>query len=257
MYDVAGGLLEIAIALGRGYCLLVYAQRERNSRIILEKQISGMREQMEELERVYSGIRSMKHDMKNTLSVVLRLAAGEEAGERAQLREYLTEINRSMEKMEPRFRTGNTVVDTLLNMKYHEAVRTIPDMRIDADGLLFPKDLLIQSYDVGVILGNAVDNAVEGCRKLRRKDSHAEVFIRLLTLRKGNMFLIGVENSFDGEVLLGSHSDFPETDKEDKETHGIGLVNIARAAEKYHGAVEWSAENGVFSLWIMMRNERS
>lgn len=92
---------------------------------------------------------------------------------------YLSELNRTMERLEFQFRTGNTVVDTLLNMKYHEAVRTIPDMQMDADRLLFPDNLLIQSYDIGIILGNALDNAIEACRKLKGKESDAETFIRL------------------------------------------------------------------------------
>lgn len=31
------------------------------------------------MERIYSGIRSMKHDMKNTLAVIMQLAGKEEA----------------------------------------------------------------------------------------------------------------------------------------------------------------------------------
>ena len=97
---------------------------------------------MEEMEHIYSGIRSMKHDMKNTLSVIMQLATGNEETENAELQAYLSELNRTMERLEFQFRTGNTVVDTLLNMKYHEAVRTIPDMQMDADRLHDPCNVL-------------------------------------------------------------------------------------------------------------------
>ena len=50
--------------------------REKSSRIILEKQVSSLQEHMGEMERVYAGIRGMKHDMKNTLSLIMQLAAG-------------------------------------------------------------------------------------------------------------------------------------------------------------------------------------
>ena len=39
----------------------------------------------EEMEHIYSGIRSMKHDMKNTLSVIMQLATGNEETENAAL----------------------------------------------------------------------------------------------------------------------------------------------------------------------------
>ena len=73
--------------------------REKSGRIVLEKQISSLQEHMEEMERIYSGIRGMKHDMKNTLSVIQRLSAGEGNGE---LEEYLSELNRGLEKLEVR-----------------------------------------------------------------------------------------------------------------------------------------------------------
>lgn len=154
--------------------------REKSGRIVLENQISSLQEHMEEMERIYSGIRGMKHDMKNTLAVIQRLSAGEGDGE---LQEYLSELNRGLEKLEVRFRTGNTVVDTLLNMKFHEAVRDVPDLRMDADKLLFPQGIRIHSYDIGVILGNAVDNAIEACRKLKAKEPGADAFIRISSLQ--------------------------------------------------------------------------
>lgn len=54
--------------------------REKSSRIILEKQVCSLQEHMGEMERVYSGIRGMKHDMKNTLSLIMQLAAGKDVG---------------------------------------------------------------------------------------------------------------------------------------------------------------------------------
>ena len=198
----------------------------------------------------------MKHDMKNTLSVIMQLATGNEETENAELQAYLSELNRTMERLEFQFRTGNTVVDTLLNMKYHEAVRTIPDMQMDADRLLFPDNLLIQSYDIGIILGNALDNAIEACRKLKGKESDAETFIRLSSFQKGKMIFIEITNSFDGNVIRKRQSEFPATDKADKEAHGIGLANIKSVAEKYHGGVDWSVDGKVFILSVMMKDER-
>ncbi|MFG6332513.1 MAG: hypothetical protein K1W28_11925 [Lachnospiraceae bacterium] len=81
--------------------------REKSSRIILEKQVSSLQEHMGEIERVYSGIRGMRHDMKNTISVIMQLAAGKEEG----LQAYLEELSRTMDRLEFRFKTGNTVVD--------------------------------------------------------------------------------------------------------------------------------------------------
>ena len=220
---------------------MVYRNKAKSERVILE-----------EMERIYSEIRGMKHDMKNTLAVILQLSM-EEKGE---LQEYLADLNQTFDRLDMRFRTGNTVADTLLNMKYHEAVRLVPDLEMDTDRLVFPQDMEIHSYDIGIILGNAVDNAVQACQKLKEKEPEAEVFIRFVTLQKGNLLVLKVENSFDGKLVRRPREEFPMTDKSDKENHGMGLANIKNTVEKYHGAMDYMVKGRVFILSMMMKNER-
>lgn len=240
---------------------MIELSRERSDRIILENQISSMQGHMEEMEHIYAGIRSIKHDMQNTVSVMMRLAAGSAGADTghpdlyADLQNYLAEFRQTFDQLEFRYKTGNTVVDTLLNMKYHEICHTLPELELDADRLLFSDSLHIQSYDMAVILGNALDNALEACRHLHEKEREARLFIRLSSFRKGNMLFLEAENSFDGELIRKAQSEFPETNKINKEAHGMGLMNIKNAAEKYHGAVDWSADGKVFTLTVMMQNK--
>ena len=235
----------------------VYLNRERSNRIVLEKQIGSMQEHMEEMERIYSGIRSMKHDMKNTLSVVLRLAAEKGESENEELQAYLSELNDTFDSLDFRFKTGNSVIDTLLNMKYHEALRLVPELQIDVKKLLLPADLIIQSYDIGVILGNALDNAIEACQKLKKKEPEAKTFIRLSSVRKDNLLIFKIENSFDGTLKRKRQAGLPETDKADKKVHGIGLANIKNTSEKYQGTMDYKIDGRVFILSVMIKNERS
>lgn len=236
---------------------MIYLNMEKSSRIVLEKQVAGLREHMEEMERIHSGIRGMKHDMTNTLSVIMRLAAVNGETENEELQAYLGELNRSMDRLDFRFKTGNGVADSLLNMKYYELIRDVPDIEVDADRLFFPDNLVIHGYDIGIILGNALDNAAEACRKLKEKEPSAEAFVRLSSFNRGRMFFIDIENSFDGKLKRKQQAEFPITDKKDGTAHGMGLINIKNAVEKYHGAVDWSVHHNVFTLSIMMKNERS
>ena len=231
---------------------MVYRNKAKSERVILKNQVKNMQEHMEEMERIYSEIRGMKHDMKNTLAVILQLSM-EEKGE---LQEYLADLNQTFDRLDMRFCTGNTVADTLLNMKYHEAVRLVPDLEMDTDRLVFPQDMRIHSYDIGIILGNAVDNAVRACQKLKEKEPEAEVFIRFVTLQKGNLLVLKLENSFDGKLVRRPREEFPMTDKPDKENHGMGLANIKNTVEKYHGTMDYMVKGRVFILSMMMKNER-
>lgn len=189
-------LLSILYAV-KTFQNMIVLNREKNSRIILEKQIGSMQEHMEEMEHIYSGIRSMKHDMKNTLAVIMELAGKDET----ELQTYLSEINKGFEQLEFRFRTGNTVADVLLNMKYHEAVRTIPDIEIDAERLLFSENMHIQSYDIGVIIGNALDNAIEACRKLK-SDNRAHGMGLANIKHTAEKYHGGVDWTAEGKVFM-------------------------------------------------------
>ena len=231
---------------------MVYRNKAKSERVILKNQVKNMQEHMEEMERIYSEIRGMKHDMKNTLAVIGQLSMEE----KDELQEYLADLNQTFDRLDMRFRTGNTVADTLLNMKYHEAVRLVPDLEMDTDRLVFPQDLKIHSYDIGIILGNAVDNAVRACRKLKEKEPEAEAFIRFVSMQKGNLLVLKVENSFDGKLVRKPREEFPVTDKPDKENHGMGLVNIKNTVEKYHGTMDYMVKGRVFILSMMMKNER-
>ena len=230
---------------------MIDRNRERSRRMILEKQITGLQEHMGEMERVYSGIRGMRHDMKNTLSIMMRLEAGKEE----ILQSYAEELNQTLDRLEFRFKTGNPVADTLLNMKYHEAVHAVPDLRMDAKGLGFPENLLIQSFDIGIILGNALDNAMEACEKLKAKEPDTATFIRISSFWKRELFFLKVENSFDGKLVRKPGNEFPVTDKADRENHGAGLANIKSTAEKYQGTMDFKVMDRVFVLSVMMKNE--
>ncbi len=230
---------------------MICLHRERNGKIILEKQVDSLQEHMNEMERIYSGIRSMKHDMSNTIYVIQQLSAEKNN----ELQAYLEELNSNLKKLEIRYKTGNTVVDTMLNMKYHEAKKMLPDLKIDADKLLFPNNLKIHSYDIGVIIGNAVDNAIEACVKLKENDENAEAIIRLSSILKGSLLILTIENCFDGQLIKKPSDEFPETNKEDKKSHGIGLANIKITAEKYQGTMDFKVNGKIFILSVMMKNE--
>lgn len=231
--------------------------REKNSRMILEKQVESMQEHMGELNRVYSGVRSIRHDMRNTLGVISRLilSGDEPGGEEAskELKAYVDDLKETMSEMDLPFHTGNAVADALLHMKYQEGIQSIPDLRLYAEQLLFFQDLTIRSYDIGIILGNALNNALEACMRLKKQEPEAEAFIRLISFQRGKLLFLRVENSFDGNLIRKPQQEFPLTAKEDKELHGIGLVSIRHVAESYGGTVDWDVRDRVFTLAVMLK----
>lgn len=225
---------------------------ERNRRAVLEKQVVSMEEHARELERIYSGVRSMKHDMKNQLAVLGNLIGRQDGGE--ELPNYLEQLSQTLGKLDIPFQTGSTVVDSLLFMKYHEACEKFPGIRFEADDMIIPKDCRIQPTDLCIILGNALDNAIEACGKPDADAVGKGRFIRLYSGYRQGMLLLTVENSFNGELRLRQGNAYPATTKPDGEAHGIGLRNIQAAAERYQGGVSWEAEENRFTLTVLLGN---
>ena len=133
--------------------------------------------------------------MKNTLSVIMQFAVNEEGQANEELQNYLSELNQTMDRLDFQYKTGNSIVDILLNMKYHELTRTMPDIQLNVDRLLIPENLQIQGYDIGIISGNALDNAIEACKKLKEKNKSADAYITLST------FASFYQSSFTSHVL--------------------------------------------------------
>ena len=233
---------------------MVSLNREKNSRIIMDQQVRSIQIYIQEMNRAYAGVRSMRHDMKNQLSVMYellhRIRQGD--GEEQELEAHLKTLEKTADSLEPEFRTGNVVVDAILHLKCHEAKEKMPDIKLDVEQLIFPTDLKIRNHDITVILCNALDNAIEACEKL---DEEKERKIRLSSFQKGKLFFLRIENSFNGQLMRKERLEFPATDKQDRGFHGIGFLNMKAAAQRYCGAVDWEAEDGMFYLRIMMKNE--
>lgn len=233
---------------------MIVLNREKGSRMVMEQQVRSMQEHMQEMNRTYAHIRGMKHDMKNQLAVMHELVRQRGDGEEKQqeLTDWMGVLERTMDSLEPAFKTGNMVADAVLHMKFHEAAEKMPKLTMDADGLIFPKGLQIDNYDMTVILCNALDNALEACGRLPAED---EKWIRIFSFQRGRLFFLQVENSFNGCILCRDGREFPATNKEDRKMHGIGFLNMQASAEKYCGGVDWRTEGKTFVLSIMLKSQ--
>ncbi len=246
----------------------LHEEKERS--VILEQQLESMEEHLRETERVYADVRAMKHDVKNQLAVVMELA--EHSGTQEELQDYLAQLHRTLNSLDFSFKTGSAVVDTLVGIKYHEMEERIPGIEFQADHLMIPPIFKVSPVDLSLILGNGLDNAIEACVRaaVRKKpgkgaagreaepentDGEAAPWIRVSTMMNPPFFFLEIANSFDGELRFFSGHEFPDTLKEDSSLHGIGLQSIKRTAQKYGGGVDWKAEEKVFTLTVMLKNE--
>lgn len=250
-------LLAAVVFSFRIYQDMAALQEERAEKIVLENQIAQMQSSMVEMEHLYDGIRSVKHDIKNHMAVLQNLIHKKyqsECREEEEIRHYFEDVRHSVEQIDSRIHTGNVVSDAVIGSKFYYASKQVKGIRLDASGFMLADTVTIKAYDMGIILNNGLDNAVEACMRLQEKQPDAQAYITIRSFRAKNMLFIEIENSFDGAARPCGDGGIPISTKKDKEVHGIGLKNIRKCAVKYGGEMDCIVEGNKFTLSVMVRS---
>ncbi len=250
-------VLLIAVVFSfRIYQDMVILQEEKAEKIILENQMIQMQSSMVKMEHLCDGIRSIKHDIKNHVTVLQNLFQKKHSlnnEEEEQIYQYFKDICQSIEQIDNRVHTGNAVSDVVIDSKFSYAKKQMKNIQLNADDFILPNTITIKAYDIGIILNNGLDNAIEACMKIREKQPNAEVYITIRSFKVKNMYFIEIVNSFNGMILFQKNSDVPISTKTEKEMHGIGLKNIRKCAVKYGGDMDCIVEGNKFILSVMIK----
>lgn len=233
------------------YQKLIASMQDKQRAALLASQVDQMQAHIREIEQLYTGVRSMRHDMQNYLFDIKSLLAaqGVSVEGEGELAGYFSGIGTALDALNFYFHTGNPVTDVVLNGKYQQAKSL--GIQFDSE-FLFPSDYGIDVFDLSIILNNALNNALEACEVLSGSDPEAERFISVTTYCKNNMFLIEVKNSFDGTVCVTEDGGL-KSRKQDTHRHGLGFQNIVRCADKYLGSADYTCCDRTFTLIVMLQ----
>ena len=215
-------------------------QEEQRGQELVLNQISDMKKHIEEVEKLYRDIRSMRHDMGNHIQTLEHLVAHNNMDDAT---EYLEHLKNEWDEVSPEIKTGSPVIDVILMEKLREAkerqIRFLSDFH-------YPQNTKLNAFDLSVIMNNALNNCMENV-------SGDDPYISISSFRKNSIFMITIKNSFVGHLNFGD-SDLPETTKSGRE-HGMGLNNIRRVVRMYMGDISLEQGNEEVILSIMMQVE--
>mgnify|MGYP002706737640 FL=1 len=215
-------------------------QEEQRGQELVLNQISDMKKHIEEVEKLYRDIRSMRHDMGNHIQTLEHLVAHNNMDDAT---EYLEHLKNEWDEVSPEIKTGSPVIDVILMEKLREAkerqIRFLSDFH-------YPHNTKLNAFDLSVIMNNALNNCMENV-------SGDDPYISIYSFRKNSIFMITIKNSFGGHLNFGD-SDLPETTKSGRE-HGMGLNNIRRVARMYMGDISLEQGNEEVILSIMIQVE--
>lgn len=192
----------------------------------------------DEVQNIYKTMRGWRHDYHNHIQTLLALS-----GDVEKTRKYLQSLNADLTTVDTVIKTGNVMIDAILNSKL--SLIKAKDIRVNAKAVV-PPSLQISEIDLCVIIGNLLDNAMEAVLKLPDAQTRfVRVFIGIL---KGQLY-ISVANSASGQL---SKSGKTYLSTKNSVGHGFGLMRVDRIVEKYNGYINRQDEEGVFATEVML-----
>ena len=192
----------------------------------------------DEVDNIYRQMRGWRHDYHNHIQAMLAMTDNPE-----ELRKYLWMLNDDLTTVDTVLKTGNVMVDAILNSKL--SLIKSKNITVNAKATV-PTELRISEIDLCAIIGNLLDNAMEACL---RQDEREERFIRVYIGILKKQLYICVTNSVGGKMKKVGKT---YLSTKDSDAHGFGLMRIDRLADKYDGYVNRQNEEGAFATEVML-----
>ena len=219
---------------------------ERETRYRAEATVAAQSKQFQaEIEMLYNNLRIKAHDFKHhyeALKEMVRKGNSEEA------KAYLASYQQSICK-EELILTGSTAVDSLLLAK----VLTMKKMGITFRYSPYPLDQLpIEEPDFCTIIGNLLDNAIEGT--LRVDPTSTPLTIHLTFSRSWDMFYIYCANPCNAQTIKKSNGAWLSSKEADglPGLHAVGIRSMQQIVQRAEGRCSFASDNGVFNVKIVL-----
>lgn len=221
------------------YLSLAEYYQDQADNVVIESCNDVQYKYMLQNEDAFKEIRKVKHDLNNKLIGLLYLVEQERGKEAI---EYIKEINEDLQEASIYYMTGHTIVDAIINQKYcickeHNIEFTLKRSQI--------KYIAIRPQDLCNILGNALDNAIEGCINARHTDK--QIGLEIYTNKE--YLIINIKNTCRSDLI----SENLET-KKNKKWHGIGIKSIKETANRYEGNVVLEHKDDIFTTKVILKN---
>ncbi len=243
----AGGLcIAVAIICGLVACfsafymydVIVADQISKLHEQTLKKQIDSYKRELDQIEKTERRIEGIRHDLRHHIIEIRSLL---NTGNESALSDYIDKLEADMADDRKIVHSGRYEVDSLINYMINEAQSTLKetDIRIS-----LPQDINVELYQLNVILGNLLENAIEAARL-----SDEQYMGVVIEVHRGILY-IEVSNSYSGTI--DESKGIYKSTKSYKSSHGLGLQNVERMVREMKGDIEIKHDEKRFYVNVMI-----
>ncbi len=240
---VSIGLLIANFLMLYLYNLLLHSISQQYEMEMLKTQLQAYANQLNVVLRGEEKIKALRHDIKHHLSELMLLANKHDV---AEIQKYIDEMNSFLKNPNEIVSSGNLEIDSVLNFMLQKAEKELKTVDIK---VMLPEKVR-HSFDINVMLGNLLENAIKAADKTENK--YLSVHIKL----KRGILKVKIENSFESSYILRKEQNRKDTilktTKPFTKQHGIGLKNVKKIVEKYNGTMAVTAQKGIFCVNLLL-----
>lgn len=195
----------------------IMRENYRNKLLLYEAQ--AKEEYYVELENINKAVQEIKHNLIYKIFIILTKNSRD-------MKYALEEMVGELKSCDKKICTVNPVLNSILNSKIQNAEEKGITSTLYID---IPMQINVDYFDLGILIGNLFDNAIEACEKIQTNDR----WIILHLSYKNKIFIFQIVNSKSCvDIYTGKSS------KKDYVNHGIGLKSIKKIVKKYNGEID-------------------
>ncbi|MEG6523439.1 sensor histidine kinase [Desulfotomaculum sp. 1211_IL3151] len=192
----------------------------------LQEQLSRQMRHYQSYQKYTESFRVFRHDYVKLMTSVKILMRNQDFEKAARM---LDEIHDTMQRdvLVHKTYSDNIILDAILQ----DEANSCEEKGIRFSAVTHLPENIMKELDIVRVFSNIIDNAIDACNKLSGPDRYIEI----TSDANEDWITIEVSNSFNGD--LNMVNDMPETTKEDKDFHGLGLRIVTETIEGLGGLV--------------------
>lgn len=179
-----------------------------------------------------------KHDMHHHNAVIVGLL---QSGDSKRLMDYMKSFDTALDAQYTKSFCMNPIANSIISLY---ATRAEEEKIRISFHVAVPEKIAIDNIDLTCVLGNALENALEGCLRLPEQ-VEKEIMLTMKYFDKRLRIL--VENTCESDIAF--HGELPMTKKTGG---GTGTKSILYTAERYDGTAGFTMMNNRFMTQIVL-----
>lgn len=194
---------------------------------------------MDDEKRIYDQIRSLRHEMRNYLTLLKQQIA---SGQLEEAEAFIDQFQGRVRSFSNIVQTDNETLNFILNTHLSQAAA----LGIATKVRIEETDIPMRDIDLHSLLGNMLNNAIEALMKEPEEQRDLQIEI----VPKGGYLSLLVRNAVSASVLASNPHLL--TSKEDVSQHGFGVQIIRAITDKYRGMVDFYERASFFCVDVMI-----